>query len=291
MAALSAERSTLALEALNRISVSEPYYALTDIAWGVDGETLIATVPPIPPAHPEVGATETAQVSRHLAILGSCAAALTNPSEQRHHYLATSATFERLGEPTTTALDEPTTATATAVWVDKRAAIADMTLVGPGNELLNRLRVTYAVMKPKVFSRFNPPLDLAEGSERTTTPVTVTIGPGQIVADYGPVPLDMCAGHFDGQPFAPIALVMGRLVRTAAVALESALGEAVLFRSESGEVQASALAQPGQRLVLEATYEGERDGLHLLTGRALADDVEVGAAQMCLAAIKRQGNA
>jgi len=54
MAALSAERSTLALEALNRISVSEPYYALTDIAWGVDGETLIATVPPIPPAHPEV---------------------------------------------------------------------------------------------------------------------------------------------------------------------------------------------------------------------------------------------
>jgi len=283
--------SPLTRAALERICVAQPYFAFRDLEYGDDGESITAGVPPSPPPAPEVGAAEAAQVARHLAILGSCAAALGNPSDARHHYLAAQATYARTGGADAAPIDVPMRATARAEWQDKRTVTATMTLAGPSGEPLNRLDVTYAVMKPSMFRRLNP-LEDVSADERTVPagagPIVVERSRGTVTADYGPVAVELCAGHFPDHPVAPIALVMGRLVLTARNALCSQLGADIAYRVESGTVEATGLAKPGQRLVLEAGYEGERpDGTHMLNGRALADDVEVGAVRVNLSALRR----
>lgn len=273
--------------ALDRISVSAPYFGFTDIEHDPAGTGLVATVAPSPPPEPEVGAIEAAQVARHLAILGSCAAALTNPKEQRHHYLAVHASYERVGHPPIAALTEPMQATAAATWIDKRTAQATMTLAAADGTGLNRLHVTYAVMTPAMFSRLNPPVPLAaDAPGETASPLVVERNDGTITGDFGPVDAAWCAGHFPDQPAAPVAVVMGQLVLTARHAMCHYLGGPVAYRVESGTVEATGLAQPGQHLVMEAEHvRAEPDDVHLLTGRALADGQQVGSVEVRLAAI------
>ena len=280
----------LTLRALDRISVSAPYFAFDDLTSPSDG-VITATMAPSAPLLPEVGAVDASQVARHLAILGSCAAALTNPSDQRHHYLAVGATYARLGDPPTRPVADPMSVQATAHWVDKRTATASMTLAGPAGKRLNRLDVTYAVMKPNMFRRLNPPVETTHQAsdpsasgrgERTL----IERARGIVMADCGPVTEAMCAGHFPGHPAAPVAVVMGQLVRTARDALCSHLGTEVAYRVEAGTVEANRLAQPGQRLTMEAEHRSsEPDGTHLLDGRALADGEQVGSVSVRLAPI------
>ncbi|MEL7208279.1 MAG: hypothetical protein AAGK32_08635 [Actinomycetota bacterium] len=87
---VDASPETATDRALRRIAVQPPYFALTDLA-EVGRGLVTARVPLQTPSRPERGVVEAAQVARHLAILGSCAAALARDDDQRHHYLATRA--------------------------------------------------------------------------------------------------------------------------------------------------------------------------------------------------------
>jgi len=272
--------------ALSRISVTPPYFALTDLEFGVDG-ALIATIPPSPPPAPEVGTIEAAQASRHLAILGSCAVAFQNESDQRHHYLAIAAEYERVGPAPTRPIETAMWATAQATWKSNRSAVATMVLFAADGEVLNRLRVTYAVLKSKMFRRLNPMIETARSSSCGSSERTLSESSrGRVVADCGPVPMSLCAGHFPGHPAAPVALVMGRLALTTRDALCSQLGFEVAYRLETASVEATGLAQPGQQLVLHAEYDHKQaDGSHVILGRAVADGVQVGAIKIAMAAL------
>ena len=276
-------RTELTHDALARISVKPPYFGLRDLEWAAEG-VLAASVPVAPPPAPEVGAAEAAQIARHLAILGSCAAALAREDDKTHHYLAVSASYERAESSPDSPVDEPMRATARADWADKRTAVATMRLESAGGELMNSLEVTYAVLAPSMFARLNPIVNVVAPNTSVHSPLIVDHGAGRITADCGPIPLDLCAGHFPSHPAAPVALVMGRLVLAARHAVCSRLGEQLAYRVEGGMVEASRLAQAGQQLVLETEYVEPTDSGHRVSGTALADGEPVGSVSVRLAA-------
>lgn len=264
--------------ALERISVTHPYYDLADLET-VDGGAITATVPHRPPRGGEAGTVEAAQVARHLAILGSCAAALGRDDDTKHHYLATSAHFERVdGAPDQ--IEGPLLGWASATWSDRRSARAVATLAGRSGEALNVLEVDYAVLSPRMFDRLNPPIDSGDDVSGVADE-TLAWDPEPLIEGRrvrcGRIPASMCAGHFPDRPAAPVALVMGLLCRAAGEAMLDHVGSTgARYRIEQGDVTATRLAQATQRLTLEASYDAEVARGHRIRGSAIADDVVVG---------------
>jgi hypothetical protein len=274
--------------ALSRISVARPYFDLADLE-EVGHGIVDATVPSHPPTGAEAGAIEAAQVARHLAILGSCAVALSRDDDARHHYLATRAHYSRMANAPAT-VDGPMRAQAIGSWVDRRTARALVTLSTVDGRALNLLDVEYTVLAPRMFSRLNPAVDvagvraeLADLAARGEDVESVEHLGGAVRVDAGPIPVEMCAGHFPDHPAAPVAIVMGRLCQAAGLAMIDHLGlDGHRYRIEEGHVTATGLARAGQRLVLEARYAKPVRGGHELEGRALADGEVVGQVTVVL---------
>ncbi len=286
--------------ALRRISVAPPYFGLTELA-EIGHGVVNATVPSHPTLAPEAGPVEGAQVARHLAILGSCAVALSRDDDDRHHYLATTAHYARMANAPAS-VDGPLRAQAIGSWVDRRSAKALVTLTTDDGRALNLLDVEYTVLAPRMFRRFNPPVDLDEvraavAAADTTEGVERIAGGVRI--DAGLIPVEMCAGHFPDYPAAPVAIVMGKLCRAAGMAMighlapnnQATIGDALAapvdpaghrYRIEEGHVAATGLARAGQHLVLEAQYVKPIRGGHQMQGRALADGEVVGEVDVVL---------
>lgn len=264
-------------QALARIAVQPPYFGLENLE-DLGGGMVSATIPVTPPRPPELGVIEAAQVARHLAILGSCAAALGRDDDDRHHYLATNAHYMRMAGGPLDIGDEPLRAEAVASWIDRRTARAYVKLTTADGQGLHVLDVRYSVLAPKMFSRLHPPIaesaPVGDPDEFFSAPVEET--DGGLRMDCGPIPVDVCAGHFPDYPAAPVAIIMGQLCRVAGLSLAAHLNRNLDFRIEEGWVQASKLATAGQRLTLEASYGNAVDVGHLLNGVARADGEEIG---------------
>ncbi len=283
------EHITTTNRALERIGVRPPYFGLGELRETGEG-IVTADIPAAPTSGIEVGAIEAAQVARHLAILGSCAAALGRPDDARHHYLATKAHYARLSNaPGTTT--EPLTAEAVASWVDRRTARALVKLGTVGGQGLNLLDVEYTVLSPKMFARLNPPVEIAldeaiddlAGSQ--DLPFDVEYLDSGLRVECGPIPAALCAGHFPDYPAAPVAIVMGQLCRAAGLGLGRHVGrDDVAYRVEEGHVTARKLGRAGQRLVLHAEYDMPVPGGHQLLGRAEADGEVIGEMTVIMSA-------
>lgn len=279
------DRSTTE-RALERISVSAPYFALSDLTETGPG-IVSAIVPATPTSDPETGTMEAAQVARHLAILGSCAAALSRADNKRHHYLATRAHYTRLSSAGSVHLakDEPLHAEAIASWVDRRTARAIVKLSTTAGQGLNVLDVEYTVLAKKMFSRLHPPVDPAVrgnkgGHSLAFEPTKTETG---VTVDCGRIPESMCDGHFADYPAAPVAILMGQLCRAAGHGLAGYLGIPELrYRIEEGRVVATKLAAAGQRLELVTNYNQPVAGGHQVTGHALADGEVVGELEVTM---------
>ena len=271
--------------ALERISVRPPYLGFAELVELGPG-MVATTVPPSPPSLPERGVIEAGQVARHLAILGSCAAALARDDDTRHHYLATDAHFSRVAGSVTDGVDEPLVGEAIASWVDKRSARAMVKLGTESGLGLYVLDVRYAVLTPKMFGRLNPPLDLApcvaDLPQNSLGVGEVEPLDGGVRVHCGPIPTSACAGHFPDYPAAPVAVVMAQLCRAAALGLANHLGREISYVIEEGHVQAQKLAHAGQELQLDARYDREVEGGHLLHGVARADGDVIGGVSVKL---------
>ena len=286
----SSQPSDSTRKALDRISVRPPYFALDDIAEVAPG-LISASVPHVAPTAPEFGAMEAAQVARHLAILGSCAAALSRPDDKQHHYLAVEAHYTRAaGAPTdlTAHTDGRLVASALSTWLDKRSARAITTLRTQDGIDLNFLEITYAAMTPRMFERLHQG-DRTEhvpgGEVNAFAPAETQVTSNGVRCNVGPIPASACAGHFPGIPAAPVAVVMGQLCRTAASAMATKLDANVGYRIEEGHVTATKLARAGQSLSLEASYLERRGANHLVRGEALADGTSNGNVEVVLSAV------
>ncbi|MEM9607381.1 MAG: hypothetical protein AAGA99_08150 [Actinomycetota bacterium] len=269
--------------ALSRISVTAPYFALTDLV-EVGGGVVEATIPVQVPGELEHGPIAAAQVARHLAILGSCAAALGRDDDAKHHYLATRAHFARMSNAPAI-VEGPLRGRAFAAWLDKRTVRATMTLTTRDGQALHHLEVDYAVLAPRMFARLNPvPDGLAGQPGGDATDPVVQVGDGRVIIECGPVAHAMCAGHFPGHPAAPVALVMGELCGAAGRAMLDRLDDVDAYRVEEGHVAATGLAHAGQELRLEAAYVEPVGAGHRVRGTAFADGVSVGEVDVVLSA-------
>ncbi len=263
--------------ALARISVTAPYFALEAVEAAADG-VVTAQVPHAPTINPEVGEMEAAQVARHLAILGSCAAALQRDDDERLYYLATSADYVRIGAAPG-AIDGTLTAEAIATWTDRRSARAVATLRTAEGRDLHRLDCSYTVLKPRMFERFNQPVgpEIQARAQGRSLGFDVQPGIDGIDVDCGPIPAALCEGHFPGHPAAPVAILMGQLCKAAGIGMVRQLDlPDHRYRIEAGHVDATGLAQAGQRLILRAAYDGSDGDHHRMSGVAEADGEVVG---------------
>jgi len=274
-------------ELLDRICVRPPYFALRELR--VEDEEFCAVAAAEQPPGLEAGPMQAAEISRHAAIAGLCAAALAQGDPQRRYYLAQQATY--LGTPSSDRSSSegssplpygtPLELRARLLELNKRQAQARIRVRAAGQEVA-ALEVLYTVLPDNAFarlfrSRHRP------GFGRQPQPQLAPLPPGQLsreggrlIQQVGRVPESACAGHFEGYPAMPVALLMGQLARLAGQALEGP------FRVAQARVQARDFcwADESARFMVEpATLAASQVVFHC---EAQANDRTVGQMQLFL---------
>ena len=236
---------------LKRICISRPYYALLNPT--CSGHTFYASAVADLPLGAEVGPMSGAEISRHAAISGLCAAALAQEDDSRRFYLAQRAEYQ--GVPNSAPYGTPVTFAATLQSLGKRGARSEISVQTAGN-LLATLTVDYTILTEYAFSR------LFRSRYRPTEPQPVMNIelPGSAyssgersVYEVAALPETVCAGHFADHPALPVALLMGQL-GTAAWRLMGSAG----WRCVRASVNATDLCWAGERIRFEAEREALR---------------------------------
>lgn len=193
---------------LKLIAVTQPYFALSNLK--KDGDFLQATIPLEQIDHNEPAGMCTAEVGRHLAILGSLAMAEANPRKEKHYYLASEATLERV-------TDQPVADTTfigrvRLESIDKRVGEISGQLFTQDGLLIYQVTVKYSIMHERLFermfgsekrSKLNAP---PSNPYRTKTKLyNIRRDLKTCSASLGVVKEEECAGHFNNFPAVPIA--------------------------------------------------------------------------------------
>ena len=197
---------------LHRICVRAPYFALKDL-WS-EGDRFGATATAERALSNEVGPMQACEISRHAAICGLCAVALSFPDSDRRYYLAQDATY--VGFANHAPYGSVVSFEARLVEKNKRQATAEITVTAGDSELA-QLRVTYTILNEPSFKRLfrskyspnftglnlhrmpDPPVGEFSFGEQTSSLVLES------------VPEEACAGHFEHYPAMPVAVLMGQL--------------------------------------------------------------------------------
>lgn len=239
--------SSFEKELRDKICVRSPYFQLTDLQpfgeAGVRAYVLFES-----PRGIESDALASAEVGRHLAILGSCALAHNNPKPGRHYYLATEALLLRHPTPSLD-VSEPVMVSARPDGPDH----AVVELATQRGELSSTLRCKYQVLPERVFARLfkNHRLEGATSDRATRSPYATAVKLEPLRSDtasaaslLGAVTPAMCLGHFDEFPAMPVAILMDGLHR---LACRHAAAEVhPHLRLVSAEVRAERLAFAGE---------------------------------------------
>ena len=276
----SVESTTATYEEIGpRICVTPPYYALGDLtspAPGLAG----ATVPVQSPTGRQATLINLAEAGRHLAILGLCAAASTNPKTARHYYLAHRG-LGRMYPPvgTLTTLH----GTARARMTGRNRAVAETELRDDDGNLVARLDLEYLVLAVPVFRRLMGPApgpDAAEPANPYSLPAPladVTADTRSATAKLA-VEAAMCRGHFAGYPALPVSVAGFASFALFDHVLEAAAGPDARWQAGVYRLQADHLAAAGQTCAVdvEPTAPAEPDAHdRALTGTVRSGDRNV----------------
>lgn len=235
---------------LDRICVRPPYFALDQL--GYRNQVFTATATGHSGHYPEYGPMQGAEISRHAAIAGLCAAALTQPDDQRRYYLAQEARYT--GTLNRAPAGAPVRLTAELLSLDKRQARAAITAESEG-EPLAQVEVLYTVLTDSAFSRLfrsrhQPQFLSADIDVLASLPRGIIQREGnRLIRDIEQIPAEACAGHFEGYPAMPVAILMGQLAQLAGEAFGGR------FHIREASVQASDFCWAGEAARFEVTPE------------------------------------
>ncbi|PTL84177.1 hypothetical protein [Vitiosangium sp. GDMCC 1.1324] len=295
-------------ELYERICVRDPYFALSEVTVVGDGE-VVAKVPVEQETEGEASPINAAEVGRHLAILGSCAASLVNPKEGQHYYLARRARLERLHEgplPRATGLLR---GAAKAEFKERRTATAYTRLSSAGGQPLFALEVDYNVLSAAAFARLfqgsrqemrrepragregrGAPADFAamrQNPHRAPPPLQDTVRDGECLKATLPVTVEMCKGHFALHPVLPVAVVMSGLSGLAGTLLRQLVGNAsARYLVTHGEVRAESLANAGESVTFCAHRHGVEGREHRFYCWASVGSRLVGVMELTLTSLE-----
>ncbi len=246
---------------LNRICVRPPYFNLQRLRL-MDG-----TLHAVASAELEVGRERApmsaAEVGRHAAIAGLCAAALAQEDDARRYYLARRAHFT--GHSVAKLYGE-VQFQARLTHLDKRQADAQV-VVSVDDEPLAHLEVHYTVLTESAFGR----LFRAKQGGTVFTPGyaaeldgTLYKSRDEALFDVPVIPLEVCAGHFERHPALPVAVLMSYLTRLGGKLVRGP------YRSVYGAVEADDLCWAGEGVRFEVARTCQEGPRHHFLGQAIS---------------------
>lgn len=266
---------------LARICVRPPYFALSELCVRPDGTLTAGVMPELDPG-PEAHPIALAEAGRHLAILGSCAAALRSPDAGRTFYLAVRAEGSWFAPPLTAERAGPLFASATAMFPDRRSARAETALHAADGSPLMSLTVDYKVLPEAAFHRIFRVQSTPAAAERVAGPspfhaalplVEWRRAGEHMHARLPSVGPELCAGHFPELPALPVAVVAGGMLQVAQQLLRELVGADPL-RCIAGEASLAAqeLALAGETIDFTARCTGQRGRVYTFEGAARAGE-------------------
>lgn len=244
---------------MERIAVQRPYFAFERLYqmpsddWDIWGDFM-----PEQPLGHEVGPLAIAEAGRHLAILGSCAAALSQPAEKRTYYLAIHAIWSSAA-CSVTALQRPMlSARAQIVDCSKKRVKAHTELLLDG-AIVGALQVEYQVLSEKLFEALFGRFRQEESAQVVDSPYkkalelrSSSIKRHAAKAQCVEQAEAHCAGHFPHYPMWPVAVVVYGLTRMLSFLLEKRLKRPFLFAGLQAEVHALQLVSAHEPLTFYA---------------------------------------
>ncbi|TKC89449.1 hypothetical protein FAZ69_10965 [Trinickia terrae] len=249
-----------------RTAVERPYFAFGDLSIDING-TVVGEVQREHPLSHEYGPLGAAEIGRHLAILGSCAAAATVDNDDRLYYLATHAEFRRSGFAQSNFPDgEKYRASATVVERTARMLFARTTMQVGENAPFVSLLVQYKILSEPLFARLFSHFAVAEDHTGIESPYTNPIslswsapnGNSLVARSHGLTPYQ-CAGHFRGYPAWPVAIIAACMLRTVERMLHHVLQSPVQWIMDSGSLDALELIPAAAPVVFSTAYNGIAD--------------------------------
>lgn len=258
---------------LSRICVRPPYFALHHLR--LEDDLFVAEAQAELPRGLTLAPMRPGDLSRHGAIAGLCAVALRQRDDQRRYYLATRATFT--GHPSSAPYGAPLRFEAAVTELGKRDARALVTAYHH-DERVAVLDVGYSVLSATLFERLNAPRrqPTRRGAFAPLAAQDVLWQGNTGVLRIPALPVELCAGHFDGFPAAPVALLMDQL---------AGLGERLVghpCHPAWGEIRADRLVWAGDEVVFRVTRTGGSPRETQLEGEITSSGEPVGQATFTL---------
>ena len=269
-------------DVLSRIAVRRPYFAFDKLKLTPEGD-MCAPIKAEQPMGCERGVMAAAEIGRHLAILGSCAAAQRNQKNGQHYYLAWSAHLRQLADP---GIELPRTdliGRARAEFTDKRVAKAETYLIHePTGQKLHQLIVEYKVLPKKTFER-------TFSDRRAVTPdvaynpyETSHLALGDVFvlddllsANLQTLDATACAGHFPDYPALPVAILAHILISAAGKLFANVIGiEDAPYTVVDAQVKSEHLAFTDDKLHLVIQHKEPDGENHIFRCRALTERKE-----------------
>ncbi|MEL6544620.1 MAG: hypothetical protein AAFQ82_08335 [Myxococcota bacterium] len=248
-----------------RVAVRPPYLALRNVR--ISDEGMSAEMTAEQDRGRERSPVSAGEAGRHLAILSSCALALSAETSKEvitassySHYLAQEATLRWLppGDPASFGSEGPDfVLSARSEWTGRRAGQGTATLATRGAVSLYALDVRFTVLPARVFERMfrahAQPTSAKASPYGAVPPLSgVRINEGELEGTVEAVAPSMCAGHFDGYPALPVAILMGFLSNAVGRLHASMCPESADYLISHGEISAEHLVFAGSRLTLRA---------------------------------------
>ena len=261
---------------LERICVRSPYFNLQRLHLA-DG-VLHAVAPAELKLPQERSPMSAAEMGRHAAIAGLCAAALAQEDDARRYYLAQRARFTGLGNGN---LESEVRFQARLTHLDKRQADAQVAVTA-GGEPLAGLEVHYTVLTETAFARL---FRAKQGGTALTSGYVAELdgtlykSRDEAVFDVPAIPLGVCAGHFERYPALPVAVLMSYLTRLGGRLVRGP------YRSVYGAVEASGLCWAGEDVRFEVERTHQDGSQHHFLGRAVSGGVVKGKMDFALEAV------
>ncbi|KGM33975.1 hypothetical protein [Inquilinus limosus] len=212
----------------DRIAVQTPYFAFGELQ-GLSSGAVRGVFASEQTNGYERGPIASAEVGRHLAILGSCAA-VAGQATERIYYLATKARFSTLDGAQPREAGRIFEATAETVSHDRRSLKAQA-IVSDGRPFAH-LHCDYQALPERVFQRLFQEYRAAEVPPAEESPYREPIplefdAPQalSLTARSQPLAPARCAGHFPGYPAWPVAIIAETIAQVVSRLLHHILGK------------------------------------------------------------------
>jgi hypothetical protein len=258
----------------HQICVRAPYFALRDVAV-VGPEEVVARIPVELDPGAEAAPISIAEAGRHLAILGTCAAARIAPDDGQNYYLATGATGRWLHEGALAPDGELLWGRARAASTGRRKVTAQTVLATADGIPLLSMDIDYKVLSAPIFERLFAGARM-EMRRRPRTALPAEVPAAALRRNPYRVPLELaatrrrenrltgtlevrpefCSGHFARYPTMPVAVAAGAMTRLAGTLFGQLTGEpGARWLTRTVVLAADGLAHAGQTVTFSAVHE------------------------------------